>query len=174
MGAMAPGWHVTADSTMPGAITYDPALVAARTMRLESEVIVFSGAPSAGAGLMVGGQDLSGRAPRFIAFTVYPDGRYSVSRSSGSRRVMLVPPTVNVAIPRHPGGTAQIPYQLILAGDENYVTFSVNGRPVTQLARTFVDPIGTVGLRFEPGVNAHITTFLLNGKNAAPERAKKP
>ena len=168
MGAMAPGWHVSTLPGAPGAITFDPANVGARTFQLESEMIFFGSASGAGAGLVIAGRGLDTPGPRFVAFTVYPDGRYAVIRMTGATRETLVIPTTDAAIARHPGGNVQVKHVLSLEGDDRTVTFKVNGTRVASLPRAVVDPGGVVGLRLEPGVNVHIATFLLDGKNAAP------
>ncbi len=170
MGPMAPGWHVTSRAGAPAAVAFDPSLTGARTFRLESEQIFFSA--GAGAGLVIAGRGLETGAPRFVAFTVFPDGRFSVIRMAGAQREVLVMPTVDAGIAKHPGGTVQVKNLLQLEGDEKTVVFKVNGSVVSRLPRAVVDPGGTVGLRFEPGVNIHITSFVLDGRNVAPVPAR--
>lgn len=173
MGAMAPGWHVTALSGAPGAIAYDASLVAQRAFKLESEIFYFADATSAGVGLMIAGRALDTQAPRFVAFTVFPDGRYSIVRMAGAQREVLVQPTREAAINKHPGGKADVKNVLAIEGDEKWVTFKVNGAKAAQLPRSVVDAGGAVvGLRLEPGINAHIATFLLDGRNVAPVAAR--
>ncbi|MBI3789861.1 MAG: hypothetical protein HY275_03180 [Gemmatimonadetes bacterium] len=168
MGAMAPGWHVTSKSWAVPAIAYDAALSGGRTFKLESEIIFFVGTGTAGAGVTISGRALETEAPRFVAFTVFPDGRFSITRYTGAQREQLVLPTVEAAIAKHPGGTVQVKNVLAIEGDERFVTFRVNAQQVARLPRAVVDPGGTVGLRLEPGVNAHITSFVLDGRNVAP------
>ena len=170
MGVMAPGWHVTSRAGAPAAVAFDPSLTGARTFRLESEVIFFGA--GAGAGLVIAGRGLETAAPRFVAFTVFPDGRFSVIRMAGAQREVLVMPTVDAAIAKHPGGNVQVKHLLQLEGDEKTVVFKVNGTAVSTLPRAVVDAGGTVGLRFEPGVNIHITSFVLDGRNVAPVPAR--
>ena len=173
MGAMAPGWHVNSLSGAPGAIAYDASLVAQKTFRLESEIFYFAEAAGAGAGLMIAGRALDTQAPRFVAFTVFPDGRFSIVRMAGAQREVLVPLTKDAAIHKHPGGKGDVKNVLAIEGDEKWVTFTVNGVKAAQLPRSVVDAGGAVvGLRLEPGVNAHIATFQLDGRNVAPVATK--
>ncbi len=173
MGAMAPGWHVNALSGAPGAIAFDASLVAQKTFTLQSEIFYFADGAAAGAGLMIAGRALETQAPRFVAFTVFPNGRFTIVRMAGARREVLVQPTKEAAINTHPGGKVNVKNVLSIDGDEKWVTFKVNGVQAAQLPRAVVDAGGgVVGLRLEPGVNAHIATFQLDGRNVAPVTAR--
>ena len=173
MAAMAPGWHVTALSAAPGGIAFDGSLVAPRTFRLESEIFLFADGAGAGAGLVLAGRGLETQAPRFVAFTVYPDGRFNIVRMAGAQREVLVQPTKDAAINKHPGGKVNVKNVLDIEVDEKWATFKVNGTRVAQLPKSVVDAGGgVVGLRLEPGVNAHVGTFVLDGRNVAPVATK--
>ena len=173
MGVMAPGWHVAALSAAPGGIAFDASLVAPRTFKLESEIFLFADGAGAGAGLVMAGRGLDTQAPRFVAFTVFPDGRFSIVRMAGAQREVLVQPTKDAAINKHPGGKVNVKNVLEVEVDEKWATFKVNGSRVAQLPKSVVDAGGgVVGLRLEPGVNAHIGTFVLDGRNVAPVATK--
>ncbi len=173
MGAMAPGWHMSALAGAPGAIAFDASLVAQKAFKLESELFYFADGAAAGAGLVIAGRALDTQAPRFVAFTVFPDGRFSIVRMAGAQREVLVQPTRETAINKHPGGKANVKNVLAVEGDEKWVTFKVNGVKAAQLPRSVVDAGGgMVGLRLEPGVNVHVATLVLDGRNVAPVAAR--
>jgi hypothetical protein len=173
MALMAPGWHVTALSAAPGAIAFDGSLVAPRTFKLESEIFLFADGAGAGAGLVMAGRGLDTQAPRFVAFTVFPDGRFNIVRMAGAQREVLVLATKDAAINKHPGGKVNVKNVLEVEVDEKWATFKVNGTKVAQLPKSVVDAGGgVVGLRLEPGVNAHVSTFVLDGRNVAPVATK--
>jgi hypothetical protein len=162
---MPPGWHVTAG---PGGVLYDPANGAAGSFRVASQLFLFSSTPAAGLGVVVGGEALDGRTPRYTAFIVGPDGRYRVTRREGATVRDLVPWTAHPAIARHPGGDENVKATLAVVADSAAVRFEVNGAVVTELPRAAVQPDGVVGLRVDPGVNAHVATLALGERNVAP------
>jgi hypothetical protein len=163
---MPPGWHVTATAT--GGVLWEPGRAAGRAFRLESEQYLFSLAPGAGTGLVVGGQALGGADARWTAFVVGPDGRYRVVRRDGATTRELVPWTAHAAIPPHEVGKPNVRLLMTVAAEGDAVRFLVNGAAVAELPRADVMPDGVVGFRLEPGANAHVATFTLDGKNVAP------
>lgn len=168
VGTMPPGWHTSLAAGAPGVVLFDPAVTGGRTFTLEVEAFFFGSAPGAGLGLVIAGRGLDTPAPRFVAFSVFPDGRISVTRHAGPARDRLVLPTPDAAVNKHPGGQVDVKNVLSLVGDEAKVTFRVNGTVVATLPRAVVDPGGLVGLRLEPGANVHVATFALDGRNRAP------
>ena len=121
-----------------------------------------------GLGIAVGGDSLTDGAPRYTAFIVGPDGRYRVTRREGTTVRDLVPWTAHAAIARHPSGEANVKLALAVVADGATVRFEVNGATVAELPRAAVQPDGVVGLRVDPGVNAHVATLALGERNVAP------
>ncbi|MDF1503974.1 hypothetical protein [Roseisolibacter sp. H3M3-2] len=167
---MPPGWHLTAEGS--GGVLWDPAHAApAGAFVLESEQFLFSLRPGTGTGLLVGGRSLGAADARWTAFVVGPDARYRVLRHEGGATRELVPWTAHAAIPPHEVGKPNVKLVLGVAGDARVVRFTVNGAAVAELPRATVAPEGTIGLRVEPGANAHVATLTLDGKNVAPAGA---
>ena len=172
IAAATPGWRFSSNAGAPGAIVYLPSLTAGRTFRVAAEVVLAGGEGTAGVGLVIAARALETAAPRYVAFIVFPDGRFSVIRLAGSQRESLVIPTADAAITKHPGGpasgTASVAHTLVLEGDERTVTFRVNGARVAQLPRAVVDPGGGVGLRIEPGASVRLMLLRLDGRAVLP------
>ena len=168
IAAATPGWRFSSNAGAPGAIVYLPSLTAGRTFRVEAEVVLAGGEGTAGVGLVIAARALETAAPRYVAFIVFSDGRFSVIRLAGSQRESLVIPTADAAITKHPGGTASVAHALVLEGDERTVTFRVNGARVAQLPRAVVDPGGGVGLRIEPGASVRLVLLRLDGRAVLP------
>lgn len=162
---MTPGWHVTADA---GGVAYDTAHAVRGRVRVESQLFLFSKAPGAGAGVMLGGARDAAGTLRYTAFVVGPDGRFRITRHEGSAMRDLVPWTAHAAVTPHPGNQPNVRERLAVEADDAAVRFSVNGTVVATLPRASAEPDGVVGLRADPGANAHVATLVVNGRNVAP------
>ena len=163
--AMAPGWQVTAKAT---ALAYDPANAWTGDDSVEAVVYLFSSAPGTGAGIMLGGNELGTGSAHYVTFEIGPDGRYRITRRSRGVTTELIPWRASDALPRHPGGQANIRAVLTVRADSLNLQFQVNGSVVATLPRSAVAPAGAVGFRVERGTSAHITTLSIGGRNVAP------
>ena len=168
---MPPGWHVTAG---PGGVVYDSATVARGRVRLESQLFLFSRAPEVGAGIAFGGARDATGAFRYLAFVVGPDGRFRVTRHDGARTTELVPWTAHPAVTVRAADRPNVEERLAVEADDASVRFVVNGQAVATLPRTEASPDGVVGLRVDPGANAHVATLVVDGRNLAPVPQKAP
>lgn len=167
--AMAPGWHVTARAT---ALAYDPANAWSGGDSLEAVVYLFSSQPGTGAGLMLGGSDLGTDSAHYVTFEVGPDGRYRITRRQRGVTTELIPWRASEAVPRHPGGQANVRAVLAVRSDSSNMQFAVNGTVVATLPKIAVAPAGATGFRIERGTSAHIATFSIGGRNVAPMPAR--
>ena len=167
--AMAPGWHVTARAT---SLAYDPANAWSGDDSLEAVVYLFSSQPGTGAGLMLGGSELGTASAHYVTFEVGPDGRYRITRRNGGVTTELIPWRASDAVPRHPGGQANVRAVLAVHSDSSNIQFAVNGTVVATLPKIAVAPGGAAGFRIERGTSAHIATFSIGGRNVAPIPAR--
>lgn len=168
---MPPGWHVTAG---PGGAVYDTATVARGRLRVESQLFLFSRTPGVGAGIAFGGtRDASG-ALRYLAFVVGPDGRFRVTRHDGATATELVPWTAHAAVTVRSADRPNVEERLAVEADDAAVRFAINGQTVAALPRDAASPDGFVGLRADPGANAHVATLVVDGRNVAPVAASSP
>jgi hypothetical protein len=154
---MTPGWHVT---TGPAGVFYHPASTASGTYRAESMIHLFD--PSArreAFGLLVGGQDLDGDAPRYDYFVIRQGGEFLIKRRDGDSTSTLVPWTAHDAIVSYHEGDGAVANTLAVEVGEAEVAFSVNGAEVARLPRAEVRTDGVVGLRINHGLNLHVETF---------------
>lgn len=163
--AMAPGWHATAKAT---ALAYDPANMWSGEDSLEAVVYLFSSRPGTGAGIMLGGSNLGTASAHYVTFEFGPDGRYRITRRNRGVTTELIPWRASDAVPRHPGGQANVRAVLAVRSDSSNVQFAVNGTVVATLPKIAVAPAGAAGFRIERGTSAHIATFSIGGRNVAP------
>ena len=167
--AMAPGWQVTAKAT---ALAYDPANAWSGEDSLEAVVYLFSSRPGTGAGIMLGGSELGTASAHYVTFEVGPDGRYRITRRQRGVTTELIPWRASDAVPRHPGGQANVRAVLAVRSESSNVQFAVNGTVVATLPKIAVAPAGAAGFRIERGTSAHIATFSIGGRNVAPLRGR--
>lgn len=153
---MTPGWHVT---TGPAGIFWHPASTASGTFRAETMVHLFDPEGRREAfGLLLGGADLDGDAPRYDYFVIRDGGEFLVKRRDGDATATLVPWTAQDAILSYPGEGA-VANTLAVEVGEDEVAFSVNGAEVARLPRSEVRTDGVVGLRVNHALNLHVETF---------------
>lgn len=167
-GVMAPGWHIT---TRPGAVLYEPSYQARGRFSLEAETFLFPGASQSGVGLMVGGRELDGGAPSYVAFLIRRDGSVAVEQRTGGRILMLVDWKRATEVV---SGTPENAVKNVLRLDvESGVTrMTVNGKVVAELARPAEEFAGLVGLRVGADINVHVTNLDLTHKLAQPARPR--
>jgi hypothetical protein len=166
---MAPGWHATAKAA---GLVYDPAIVWSGDDSLQAVIYLFSDEPGTGAGLILAGHDLGTPAAHYLSFEVGPDGRYRITRRSNGVTTELIPWRATDALPRHPGGQANVRVVLDVHSTGADMQFGVNGTLVATLPKIAVGQPGAVGFRIERGTSAHIATFLIGGRNVAPAPAR--
>lgn len=150
---MPPGWHVT---TRTGALLYDPVIRAAGAFRAEYEAFLFPGTAVSGHGMFVGGRDLAGAAPAYVALLVNREGRFAVERREGASAQLLVAWRRDTAVAPHPGGEDAIRNVLAVDVDADSLGFLVNGTLVARVGR----PAGmgeVIGLRVGDSLNLHVS-----------------
>ena len=150
---MPPGWHIT---THTGAVLYDPAMRASGRIRAEYEAFLFPGTAQGGHGVFVGGRDLDGGAPVYVALLVSRDGRFTVEHRDGAGSRALVAWRRDTAVAAHPGDDSNVRNILAVDLDPDSLSFLVNGSLVARVAR----PAGlgdAIGLRVSDSLNLHVT-----------------
>jgi hypothetical protein len=168
---MPPGWHVTTPAAA-GALLYDPAHRAEGRFTLESEIFLFGGTSPAGFGLFVGGRDLDGAAPRYVAMLIRRDGEMALERVEGTTRTLIVPWTRSPAVQAHPGGDDTSRNLIRLSVERDSVVLESNATRVAAIARGDLPLDGTFGFRVGPDVNLHVST-LNHTARLAPVPARK-
>jgi len=149
---MPPGWHIT---TGPALITWDPAWQAAGTYRVELEAFLFPGERQEGYGLFLGGKDLEGPNQTYVYVLLRKNGQLLVKRRDGAETATLVDWMPHPAIVPQTEGTAKNVLAVDVGADSLRV--SVNGEPVTAVARKGLPTDGQVGLRVNHALNLHVT-----------------
>jgi len=154
---MPPGWHIT---TGPSGIFWDPGLKASGEFRVEMEVFLFDpGTRKEGFGIVMGGRDLEGAAPRYTYFLIRNGGESIIKRRDGAATPTLQPWTANDAILSYSdrGDDASVKNVLAIECGAEVVRFLVNGQEVGSVERSEVDTDGTVGIRVNHGLNLHVS-----------------
>mgnify|MGYP001553554043 CR=1 FL=1 len=168
---MPPGWHLTAGR---GVILYNPAAMAEGEFVVESEGFLFDPEGASGSyGLILGGRELDTDAPRYVAFEISTDSRFSV-------RAVRAYESTDLATGTHPGilpwtgETATVRNVLEFDAGATHVRFLVNGDLVAELPRADIDPDGIIGFRIDAGLNTHITTLDVSGAAGTQHWAPVP
>jgi len=151
---MPPGWHL--GSTGPGALIYDPNLVATGRYALEWEVHVFpdtkDGEPF---GLFIGGRDLQGQEITGFAIRFTKAGVLSVGRRAGRTSLIVIPATpVASFVPPKGDDTGLNVIRIAVEADS--VRILVNGARAGAFAANS-DTDGIFGFRVGTGTNLHVT-----------------
>ena len=150
---MPPGWHVT---TRTGALLHDPVMRATGSFRAEYEAFLFPGTAQSGHGVWVGGRDLDGAAPAYVALLVNREGRFAVERRDGAATHLLVPWRRDTAVAPHPGGEDAVRNVLAIDVDADSLGFLVNGALVARVGRPAAGG-DFIGLRVGDSLNLHVT-----------------
>ncbi|WP_412060811.1 hypothetical protein [Rubrivirga sp. IMCC45206] len=154
---MTPGWHIT---TGPAGIFWHPASTASGLFQAETKVHLFDpGERREAFGLLVGGTDLDGDAPRYDYFVIRQGGEFLVKRRDGDATTTLVPWTAHDAIVAYAPGDGAVANTLAVDVGAAEVAFSINGAEVARLPRGEVRTDGIVGLRVNHALNLHVETF---------------
>lgn len=151
--AMALGWHVT---TGPPVLLYDPAATATGSFRVEAETYRFPGDSASGFGFFLGGSELDGERPSYLAFLVDRYGRFELHHRIGDEIHPIVARVAHPAVLPWTEGTAKN----VLAAEvrPDSVRYFVNGEPVAGYAREpYMKYDGVVGLVVGADVNLHVT-----------------
>ena len=106
-------------------------------------------------GIFIGGQDLEGAGQRYGYFMVRGTGDYLVKNRDGSGTSNVVDWTASPAVPKA-DGSGKASYALSVQVGQDSIRFSVNGTPVSTVARSAVPTDGIAGVRI--GHNLHVAT----------------
>ncbi|HEU4463935.1 MAG TPA: hypothetical protein VFS53_02710 [Gemmatimonadota bacterium] len=151
--SMPPGWHVT---TGPAAILYDPARIASGAFRIEAETYRFPGGLDSGAGILLGGSDLTGPAPDYFAFLIDGTGRFELYHRAGEELHLVSARAAHPAVVPWTEGTADNVLAAEVSPDS--VRFFVNAQEVAAFKREpYMEFDGVVGLRVDGDVDLHVT-----------------
>ncbi len=167
---MAPGWHIT---TRPPATMYDPSASASGNYAVESLQILFPGRSQSGYGVFVGGRDLDGNAPGYVAFLMRRDGQFAVERRSGASTDALVPWTASAAV-KLATGNGTVSNLMRVSAEPDSVRFSINGERVATLPRGELPLDGHFGFRTGADINLHVTTLDHTRRLAPVPQPAKP
>lgn len=105
-------------------------------------------------GVFIGGQDLEGEGQRYGYFMVRGTGDYLIKTREGDGTSNVVGWTASPAVPKA-DASGKASYQLTVQVAQDSVRFSVNGTPVTSIARGAIPTEGVAGVRV--GHNLHVT-----------------
>jgi hypothetical protein len=158
---MRPGWHIT---TRPAVVLFRPGLGASGDFTAETELFLFPKAAGA-AGLVIGGADLEGASPRWIALLARGDGQFAVEeRTKGATRAVTAWTTAASIVRPSEKGPGRNVLRLRAIGDQ--LVFEINDAQVATHSRSALPVDGLVGLRATGEANVHVTslTVRLGGK----------
>lgn len=148
---MPPGFHVT---TGPGVVLYEPRYFAERNYVVETEIFHFPNSGAEEYGLFVGGRELEGSRPRYLAFVVRKDGSVAAWEQVGSARRMLAEwRRVEAVAPND--GKEVVRNLLRLAVTPKEAVLRVNRLDALILPLEGVSVDGAFGFRVGRGVNLH-------------------
>lgn len=109
-----------------------------------------------GYGIFVGGSALDEPTQRYTYVLVRGTGEYLVKMRTGDTTRTIAPWTASPAIPKtSAAGVGSYRLQVQVGADS--VRVSVNGRPVTSVAKSAVDTDGIVGLRINHGLRVVVS-----------------
>jgi protein-disulfide isomerase len=146
-------WEVV---TGPHHIVYQPGDSASGTYTVTATIDQLeSPAHPESYGVFIGGQNLDGDAQRYGYFMVRGTGDYLIKTRDGEGTSNVVGWTASPAVPKA-DATGKASYQLTVQVEQDSVRFSVNGTPVTSVARSAVPTDGIAGIRI--GHNLHVAT----------------
>ncbi len=169
---MPPGWHITSG---PAAIYYDPQQTVSGDFRLDSESFLFPpGELNEGYGFFFGGKDLHNEKIAYTYFLIRRDGSFLIKQRTGQQTRDLVPWTAHPAIVKHESSTnVTARNQLAIETRGDQVDFFVNGQRVHTLSRAQAPTEGTVGLRVNHRVNAHITYLTIKPRGTTARKIEQ-
>ena len=161
---MRPGWHLFAG---PGGLFWNPGSFASGAYGVSSTVFLFpEGDPDQSGstrldspyGLFLGGKDLEGATPAYLAFEIRNDGRFRITEHADGATRELVPWTASDAVATMDEDAAG-PRKNLLGVDirEDGTVFRINDVEVAQLPGGRPPPNGIIGLRAGPGLSLHVT-----------------
>lgn len=152
---MIPGMHVTSG---PGVTLSLAAPSAAGRFMVDADIVLFPNSTMNGYGVMFGGQGATSADTTlrtWTAFLVSGAGQFAVVTHSAGKVEVLVPWTANAAVLRR--DTTTVTNRLRVWAEPDSVRFVVNGTRVGALPRAAVTAEGAFGLRFDSGMNVHVT-----------------
>ena len=164
---MPPGWHIT---TGPAGLIYPVAERAAGMFSLVADFVVFPQTTESGFGIFLGGSDLEGDAPTYLAALLRRDGAVSVVRRTRGAETVLVPWSVNPAIKPHPG-EGVITNRLRVNASADSLRVFVNDSVVARVSLGDATTDGHFGFRVGRRVNLHLT-ILDHIRHLAPARSR--
>jgi uncharacterized protein YndB with AHSA1/START domain len=169
---MPPGWHITSG---PAAIYYDPQQIAGGDFRLDSQFFLFPpGDRNEGYGIFFGGKDLHNENIFYTYFLIRRDGSYLIKQRRGAQVRELAPWTAHPAIVKHDQSTESTAKNVLAIETRGkHVDFLVNDQRVHTLTRAQATTEGTVGLRVNHRVNAHITYLTIKPRGPQARRIEQ-
>ncbi|MBK8004346.1 MAG: hypothetical protein IPK12_10540 [Gemmatimonadetes bacterium] len=164
---MPPGFHMT---TGPGAIFYDPRFFGERQFTLEAQIFHFPNSRGAEYGLFIGGQELEGGAPRYVAFVLRGDGSVAAWEQRGeARRVLAEWRRADAVAPGAKDNVVGNLVRLVVSPKE--AVLRVNRLDALVVPLEGVATNGHVGFRVGAGMNLHASTLDLTNR-LAPARGE--
>lgn len=149
--AMPPGWHMT---TGPGALVFDPAVMARGRFSLEAEIFLFPGDSQNEYGIFIGGSGFDQDRPSYSAFVVRRDGSAAVFENKFGKKEFLMQWSRKDGVLAHPGkGTVK--NILRVDAELDSIIFSVNNSEVNRMPRESISTSGQFGFRIGGDVNVH-------------------
>ena len=164
---MPPGWHIT---TGPAGLMYPPAERAAGLFSLVADFVIFPETTESGFGIFLGGSDVEGEAPTYLAALLRRDGAVSVVRRARGAETVLVPWTNSPAINPHPG-EGVVTNRLRVNASADSLRVFVNDSSVARVPLGAAATDGHFGFRVGHRVNLHLT-ILDHVRHLAPARSR--
>ena len=152
---MVPGMHVTSG---PGVILYAPGAGATGRFMVDADIVLFPNSSENGYGIMFGGRSGAGADTTlrtWNALVLNASGRFAVVRQSAGQVETVKAWTEHEAIVKR--GAEPVTNRLRVWAERDSVRFVVNGKALVALPAAALDPDGLFGLRFDEGINTHVT-----------------
>ena len=164
---MPPGWHIT---TGPAGILYPVAERAVELYSLVADFVVFPETTAAEFGIFVGGSDLEGSTPAYVAAVLRRDGAVRIIQRVRGAETVLVPWMQHSAIKAHPG-SGTVTNRLRVNASADSLRVFVNDSAVSAVGLPNAELTGQFGFRIGQGVNLHLT-ILDHIRHLAPPRSR--
>lgn len=164
---MPPGWHIT---TGPAGILYPSTERAAGLFSLVADFVVFPETTASEFGILLGGSNLDGDSPTYVATVLRRDGAARVIRRVRGSETVLVPWTQHSAIKSHPGA-GTVTNRLRVNASADSLRVFVNDSAIMTIGLPSTETTGQFGFRVGQGVNLHLTILDLI-RHLAPTRSR--
>jgi hypothetical protein len=164
---MPPGWHIT---TGPAGLLYPSAERAAGQFSIVADFVVFPETTESGFGIFLGGSDLDGDSPTYLAAVLRRDGAFRVIRRVRGAESVLVPWTRHAAVRPHPG-SGTVTNRLRVNASADSLRVFVNDSAVARIGFENANAEGHFGFSVGGRVNLHLTILDLV-RHLAPARSR--